>query len=85
MPATRLSLTSALPAAEPPNTKLKTPLGAPASWMISAIAAAMAGVSEADFNTTVFPNASAGALFQAGMAMGKFQGVINPKTPSASR
>jgi len=45
----------------------------------------MAGVGVAGFSTTVLPKASAGALFQAGMAIGKFQGVIRPTTPSASR
>jgi hypothetical protein len=36
-------------------------------------------------NTTVLPNARAGAIFQAGMAAGKFQGVISPITPKGSR
>jgi len=35
--------------------------------------------------TTVLPNASAGAAFHAGIAIGKFHGVIRPTTPSASR
>jgi hypothetical protein len=35
--------------------------------------------------TTVLPKASAGALFHAGIAIGKFQGVIRPKTPIGSR
>ena len=35
--------------------------------------------------TTVLPKASAGALFHAGIAIGKFHGVISPKTPSGSR
>ncbi len=65
--------------------RLKTPLGIPASWMISVIACAVAGVSEAGLMTTVLPNASAGALFHAGMAIGKFQGVIIANTPSGSR
>src|SRR5262249_2939224 len=39
----------------------------------------------AGFQTTVLPYASAGAIFQAGMAMGKFQGVIAATTPTGSR
>ena len=35
--------------------------------------------------TTVLPNASAGAIFQAGIAIGKFQGVMTAVTPSGSR
>ena len=66
-------------------TRLNTPFGAPDSWMISASATASAGVSEAGFITTVLPKASAGALFQAGMAIGKFHGVIRPNTPTGSR
>ncbi len=31
------------------------------------------------------PNASAGAVFQAGIAIGKFHGVMRPNTPTASR
>ena len=38
----------------------------------------MAGVGLAGFKTTELPKASAGAIFQAGMAMGKFHGVIRP-------
>ena len=36
-------------------------------------------------NTTVLPYASAGAIFHAGIAIGKFHGVISPTTPSGSR
>jgi hypothetical protein len=35
--------------------------------------------------TTVLPQASAGAIFQAGIAIGKFQGVMIPTGPTASR
>ncbi len=52
---------------------------------MSASAAAVAGVGPAGFMTTVLPNARAGADFHAGIAMGKFHGVINPNTPTASR
>ncbi len=44
-----------------------------------------AGTSSAGLNTIVLPNAMAGAIFQAGIASGKFHGVITPTTPSGSR
>ena len=84
-PATSGCSTSAPPIEPPPRIRLNTPLGKPASWMISVSACAVAGVSDAGFMTTVLPKASAGALFQAGIAIGKFQGVIRPNTPSGSR
>src|SRR6476469_3458575 len=68
-----------------PSTRLKTPGGSPDAARISASTQAQPGVHWAGLNTTVFPNASAGAIFQAGMAIGKFQGVINPTTPIGSR
>ena len=43
------------------------------------------GVSDAGLMTTVLPQTSAGMLFQAGMAIGKFHGVISPATPSGIR
>ena len=43
---------------------------------------ASSGVSSAGFRTTVFPQTSAGASFQAGIAIGKFHGVIAPTTPT---
>jgi hypothetical protein len=36
------------------------------------------------FQITAFPKASAGAIFQAGMAIGKFQGVMAAITPSGT-
>ena len=44
-----------------------------------------AGVSEAGFSTAVLPQISAGNSFQAGMAIGKFQGVMIPATPIGRR
>src|SRR5262245_17865404 len=44
-----------------------------------------AGTSSAGLKTTVLPNASAGAIFHAGIASGKFHGVIAATTPSGSR
>ena len=57
---------------------LTTPAGAPASCRMDTSAWAVAGVGFAGFSTTVLPKAKAGAIFQAGMAMGKFHGVIRP-------
>ncbi len=38
-------------------------------------------MSSAGFRTTVLPLISAGMIFQDGMAMGKFHGVIRPQEP----
>lgn len=43
------------------------------------------GVSSAGLITTALPLIRAGAVFRAGMAMGKFHGVMSPTTPSGSR
>ena len=61
---------------------LTTPGGSPASTQISAKASAVKGVYSAGFSTTVFPAASAGAIFQASMRSGKFHGMICPQTPT---
>ena len=45
----------------------------------------MAGVSSAGLNTTQQPETIAGALFQTGIAHGKFHGAIRPTTPSGWR
>ena len=42
-------------------------------------------MSLAGFHTTVLPATRAGIIFQAGMAMGKFHGVMRPATPIGSR
>ena len=46
---------------------------------------ALSGATEAGFNTTVLPQISAGASFQAGIALGKFHGVISATTPTGLR
>jgi len=46
---------------------------------------AVTGVSGDGFSTTVLPRISAGKVFQEGMAMGKFHGVIKPTIPTGSR
>ena len=50
--------------------------------MISARTSAVSGVVSAGFRTTVLPQARAGAIFQAAISSGKFQGMIWPATPS---
>src|SRR4029079_16537367 len=64
-----------------PVTRLTTPGGKPASSSSSTSSVAQCGVSLAGLNTTVFPVTSAGIIFQHGMAIGKFQGVMIPTTP----
>ena len=59
-----------------------TPSGKPACWQTSANNNAVSGVVSAGFSTTVFPAASAGAIFQANISNGKFQGITCPTTPS---
>ncbi len=44
-----------------------------------------AGASSEGFHTHTLPYASAGASFQAGIASGKFHGVISPTTPRGRR
>ena len=79
-------LTSASPITLPrPITRLNTPGGMPERLMISASAQAQPGTRSAGLSTTQLPKASAGAIFHAGMAIGKFHGVIRPTTPTGSR
>ena len=42
-------------------------------------------MSFAGLNTTVLPQTSAGTIFQDGIAIGKFHGVITPTTPIGIR
>jgi len=62
-----------------------TPAGSPASSKASTSLMAESGVSDAGFNTTVFPAIRAAMVFQLGMATGKFQGVMQATTPIGSR
>ena len=59
-----------------------TPGGSSAWRQTSAKRSAVSGVVSAGFSTTVFPAASAGAIFHASISSGKFQGMICPATPS---
>ena len=42
-------------------------------------------MSGAGLITTVLPRMRAGIIFQEGMAIGKFQGVMSPATPTGMR
>ena len=78
--------TSARPAVSPkPGTMLTTPSGRPASRQSWPSQSPLSGVSSATFTTTVLPQASAGATFQATIRSGKFHGVMMPQTPYGSR
>ena len=74
--------TSARPVSPAPVTMLTTPGGRSACWQISANSSAVSGVVSAGLSTTVLPQASAGAIFQASISSGKFQGMTWPATPS---
>ena len=65
-----------------PVTRFTTPGGSSACRQMSAKIIAVSGVVSAGFRTTVFPQASAGAIFHASMSNGKFQGMICAATPS---
>ena len=86
-PVNEMTLTSGLStiasptSAPPPVTRFTTPGGKPASAMSSTRSIAQCGVSLAGLKTTVLPVTSAGIIFQHGIAIGKFQGVMIPATP----
>ncbi len=62
-----------------------TPAGSPTSRHSSAKRSAVSEVNSAGLSTTVFPIASAGAIFQASISSGKFHGMIWPITPTGMR
>src|SRR5579884_3659499 len=68
-----------------PVTRLTTPGGAPASWRMWTRFQQLRGVSEAGLITTVSPQTRAGKIFQEGIAIGKFHGVISAHTPTGIR
>ena len=68
-----------------PVTRFSAPFVTPASSSASTSRTAHSGARSEGFKTTALPATSAGAVFQAGMAMGKFQGVMRPTTPSGLR
>ena len=61
---------------------LTTPAGSSAWRQMSVKISAVSGVVSAGLSTTVLPQASAGAIFQASIRSGKFHGMIWPATPS---
>ncbi len=67
-----------------PFTRLNTPLGKPASCMISAKMIALSGDSSDGFNTIVLPATSAAPTFSVIWFIGQFHGVIIAQTPTAS-
>ena len=73
--------TSAAPAASSPVMMLTTPGGSSASRSTSASSKAVSGVVGAGLRTAVFPQASAGASFQAAISKGKFHGITWAATP----
>ena len=77
--------TKALPMEPGPISRFSTPAGSPAVSSACASRSASNGTVLAGFHTTVLPYASAGAIFQAGMAIGKLNGVTTPTTPSGLR
>ena len=82
--AMRGSVRIDMPVLPGPVTMFTTPSGSSAWRQTSAKRSAVSGVVEAGFSTTVFPAASAGAIFQASISSGKFQGITWPTTPSDS-
>src|SRR2546430_8072650 len=84
--ATLGSSTSCPPAALSPRISGCTPLATPASAAAAATSAWQAsevsGVSADGFHTTVSPQTSATAVFQAQTAAGKLNAEITPTTPS---
>src|SRR6185503_11080502 len=76
----------ALPTTLPrPGMTFSTPGGSPHSLAYSANLSSDSDVFDAGLMTTVFPVASAGAIFQTASMSGKFHGVIAPTTPTGSR
>src|SRR6266513_2445787 len=73
------------PTSGPPVTMFTTPAGTPASSSTLTKLMADSGVSDEGLKTTVLPQTRAGMIFHDGIAIGKFQGVMMPQTPSGWR
>ena len=67
-----------------PASTVNTPGGRPASSASSPIRSAVSGVASAGLATTVQPAASAGAMPQDKIGIGKFHGTMRPTTPTGS-
>ena len=72
---------SAIPISPGPVMMFTVPGGRSAWTQTSAKSIADSGVVDAGLSTTVLPAASAGAIFQASISSGKFQGMIWAATP----
>ena len=62
-----------------------TPAGRPISRVASPSIHAVNGVTSLGLATTALPAASAGAIFQVNRYSGRFQGEMQPTTPSGAR
>ena len=82
MPTSSCCMSGAPTSAPPPVTMFTTPGGSPASSRTPTRLATERGVSVAGLMTTVLPRTRAGIIFQEGMAIGKFQGVMRPAMPT---
>ena len=67
-----------------PGSTWNTPSGRPAASASSAILIAVSGVISAGLAITALPAASAGAMPQDRIGIGKFHGTIRPTTPIGS-
>jgi hypothetical protein len=59
--------------------------GIPASSSTSTSSVEVCGTSSAGLRITLFPQTSAGNIFQVGIASGKLNGVMSPATPIGRR
>ena len=85
-PSIRVSRTSCAPTSAPsPGTRCKISSGTPAPCRMSTARAAINGVCSAGLAATALPAASAAAICPVKMASGKFQGLIQTKTPRPCR
>src|SRR5262245_65138181 len=83
---TSLLVVNGVPTSSPsPVTMLTTPFGMPASSSTFTKLSADNGVCDAGLKTTVLPQTSAGMIFQDGIAIGKFHGVMIEHTPRGCR
>src|SRR3990172_13186104 len=73
---------AAPPSGPEPHTRFTTPGGNPTSRRIFVISKIASGSCGAGFITTVFPIASAGAIFPARLVSGKLYGGVPATTPT---
>ncbi len=82
-PFTRWSRVSAAPTVPSPGKSWRAVAGTPAASRWSTARVAMSGVCSAGLARTAFPAASAAPIWPQKMASGKFQGLMQAKTPRA--